>query len=124
MVNERSSVSVSLLVVAAYAFVIGLLLFVVPSFVFFVFGFGQVLDAWPRVAGALAVAISLLYAYCGWSDSRTFARASILGRSVVALALLGLVIVGLLRWTALLFTLLDGGTAVWTYVALRNMPRG
>jgi hypothetical protein len=118
--NRRASLSV--LVFGTYLVVLGLTLLLAPNLLLGLFGIPRTDEVWVRILGVVLVVIGYYQIQAGRNRSDWFMRASVLGRTGIALTLFGLVATGAAPLVIALFGAVDLAGAMWTAYALGRAP--
>lgn len=119
----RSRASITVVVAGCYLLVGGLGLILIPGPLLAALGIATPTDFWPRLVGGIVVEMAVLYLLAGRADSRSFATASIVARTWIAILLVALVISRRLGPVGLLVPVLDAAGAAWTWSTLRSEHR-
>lgn len=90
--NQRARLSV--LVFGTYLVGLGLTLLLVPNVLLGIFGIPRTDEVWVRILGSVLTVIGYYQIQAGRTGSEWFMRASVLGRTGIALTLFGLVAAG------------------------------
>lgn len=110
----------TLYVFAWYLAVVSLTLLFAPNLLLRVMGMATTTEVWIRVAGMLVALLAVYYYVAARVDApRPMMYATVLGRFTVPLFFLSFILAGWVEWPLILFGLVDGITAMWTWSALR-----
>ena len=118
--NRRASLSV--LVFGTYLVGLGLTLLIAPNLLLGIFGIPRTDEVWVRILGVVLAVIGYYQIQAGRNRSDWFMRASVLGRTGIALTLFGLVAAGVAPLVIALFGAVDLAGAMWTAYALDRAP--
>ena len=116
IMGERTRTS--LWVFGAYAFIMGLVLLLVPERVLPVFGFTEVSGSWVDVLGFVLCCSAYYYIQAGLSGIEGFARLTVHTRVIAPVVLLVLLAAGKVDHMVLLFGIGDALGGVWTGIAI------
>lgn len=105
-----------------YMALIGVILVLAPNALLGLVGLPRTDEVWLRVLGMFMVIMSYYYYRTAVSESTAFFRATVRGRTVMALFLTGLAVTGVTGWVLILFGLAELAGAVATALALRAHP--
>ncbi len=103
-----------------YLALVGLQLLFVPQLIFDLFQLGEVKDVWIRVVGILVLCIGYYYIQTGHKGVKEFYPFTVMARTFVFIAFVGLVGLKLVAPTLLIFGAVDLIGAIWTWYALRT----
>ena len=110
----------SLLVFGTYLVGLGLTLVLAPNVLLPIFGLPRTDEVWVRILGAVMTVIGYYQIQGGRSGSEWFMRASVVGRTGIAITLFGLVATGIAPPVIALFGAVDLAGALWTGYSLRH----
>ncbi len=102
-----------------YLAAVSLSLLLVPNLVLPLFGLPETTEVWIRVAGMLAGFLALYYYVVARTESRPVMWASVLARMSVPAFFAVFIIAGWVDWPLILFGVVDGAAALWTWRELR-----
>lgn len=106
---------------AAYLWVLGALLLLVPALVLSPFGIPAPDDVWIRVVGVLVINIGSYYWFGARDDQPRFLLATVYARIFVLVAFIGFAVAGLAPPMLIAFGAIDALGALWTGWALRRV---
>ena len=113
----------TMLVFGIYLVGLGLILLIVPNTLRVLFGFPPTDEPWIRVVGFLVLLLALYYVNAAQEELTPFFRWTVYGRAAVILVFTAFVLLGLARWTLIVFGAADLLGALWTGWALRTAER-
>ncbi len=102
-----------------YMMGMGLALVFIPNFTIGLLGFAPSTDVWIRMLGLLALVAGGYYYYSAGFELLPFFRATVVGRVVFTLGEVAFVLLGLAPAALLLFAVVEGAGALYTFYALR-----
>lgn len=105
-----------------YLLILGITLTVMPNFLLTTFELGETNEIWIRVLGAVVFNIGLYYVFMAPANHTLFLSLSIYTRMLI---LFWFIVFVILEWAPIqliLFGLVDGAGALWTYLTLRKTP--
>lgn len=103
-----------------YLIAVGVSLLAVPNLMLPLFMLPTTTEVWIRVVGMLTAFLGIYYRVGAASESVPFLWATTLIRASVPGFLLVFVLAGWAEWPLLLFGVVDGVGAAWTWRALRS----
>lgn len=115
---HRDATSISLLVFGAYAFIMGLVLLILPEQVLPFFEFAENTGTWVHVLGFVLCCAAYYYLWAGRSGNKAFARLTVHTRLASPLVMLALLTWGKVDHMVLLFGIVDALGGVWTAATL------
>lgn len=108
----------SVLVWAAYVYVLGAVLLVVPNVLLGLFGIAETEEVWIRIVGMTVIIFGILYTGAVRADARDLYLASVVGRGFAVVVLVSLAMTTG-PWQLVLFAAVDAAGATWTWLGLR-----
>lgn len=114
----------SIFVFGIYLVIAGLGFLLVPNLMLSMVGLPTTTEVWIRVLGLIVTIVGAYYLYLGRLNDTLFFRVTIPGRFAVVAGLLALVFLDLAGPQLLIFAVLDGTGAVWTWYSLRMVTEG
>ena len=114
-----SSAARSIFIFAAYLWVIGAILVLVPNALLSLFGMAETDEVWIRVVGMLVLLLGYYYQGAAREESTTFIRRTVVARYSVLVFFLAFVVLKLASPILLVFGVVDALAATWTALALR-----
>lgn len=115
-----SRAATSLFVFAIYLIGLGLILLLVPNFLFGLFGFPATSEIWIRVVGVLLLILAYYYILVSRAEFRPFMVATVYARASVIVFFAAFVLLNLAQPTLILFGAIDLLAAAWTWWALKQ----
>ncbi|MEQ8423986.1 MAG: hypothetical protein RIA63_04700 [Cyclobacteriaceae bacterium] len=103
-----------------YLLILGITLTVVPNVLLSTFQLGETNEIWIRVLGAVVFNIGLYYVFMAPANHALFLTLSVYTRMLVLFWFIVFVTLGWAPVQLVLFGLVDGAGAVWTYLSLRK----
>jgi hypothetical protein len=97
-----------------------LTLLLAPNVLLAIFGIPRTDEVWVRILGVVLAVIGYYQIQAGRTGSDWFMRASVLGRTGIAMTLFGLVATGAAPPVIALFGAVDLAGALWTAYSLRH----
>lgn len=114
-----SAATLSMAVWAAYVFVLGGVVLLVPNILLSVLGIAETDEVWIRVVGLLLIGYGLYY----WTAIRAGFRPLYVMSAWFRFALVAVLVVLAIAigpWQLVLFAVVDFLGGLWTYIALRS----
>jgi len=112
----------SVFVFGLYLLVLGIVLLVVPNFLFGMFAIPSTTEVWIRVVGMLVLFLGFYYTQAARKEMTDFFRWTVYLRSTVIIFFVVFVLLDLVSSQLILFGVIDLLGAIWTGLALRS-PR-
>jgi hypothetical protein len=116
-----SRAALSAFVWGVYLIVAGLGFLLMPNFVLPLLGFATTAEGWVQVLGLLVAILGFYYFYSARWNVVPFFQLSVAGRFAFMAGCIGLAISGSMSPLLLIFGVLDGIGAIWTWLSLRGM---
>ncbi len=110
-------------VFAAYLFVVGTVLVIVPNLLLALFGLASTSEVWIRLVGVLAFNIGIFAWIAATHEDRNFLVASVHTRVVFFAAVTAFAMLGLASPVLILFGVTDLLGGMWTHFALKADAR-
>lgn len=118
-----SSAARTIVAFGLYMALVGAILVAVPNVLLTLVGLPPTAEAWIRVLGMFMVIVAYYYYRTALSEATEFFRATVYGRTAMALFLTGLAVSGMTGPVLVLFGLAELAGAVATALALRGGTR-
>jgi hypothetical protein len=115
-----SSSALSILVFGAYLVVVGAMLVVAPNVLLSLFGVPSTQEVWIRILGIVVFVFGLYFVQASREGVTAFFRWTVWGRSIVVVAFVVFVALGMAPRVLVLFAAIDAAGALWTALALRG----
>jgi|SRR5688572_19799867 hypothetical protein len=106
-----------------YMALTGLTLVIAPNVLLELLGLPPTTEAWLRILGMFMIIVAYYYYRTAVSEATEFFRATVHGRTTMALFLTGLAVTGMTGSVLVLLGLVELAGAVATALALRSSPR-
>lgn len=103
-----------------YVLIVGLTLLLVPNTLLQIFSLEITTEVWIRVVGMLVLMLGVYYLTAAKYNYLPFFQMTVYMRVSVLLFFAAFVLLGLVKWTLLLFALVDLLGAAWTHLALKK----
>ncbi len=103
-----------------YLLMLGITLTVSPNFLLSLFQIAETNEIWIRVLGAVVFNLGLYYTLMAPTNNVLFLTLSVYTRGLILLWFVVFVVLGWVPMTLILFGLVDGAGATWTYLTLRK----
>ncbi len=103
-----------------YLLILGITLTVMPNFLLGTFQIAETNEIWIRVLGAIVFNIGLYYIFMAPTNHVLFLTLSVYTRMLVLFWFVVFVMLGWAPVQLILFGLVDGAGAMWTYLAIRK----
>jgi len=103
-----------------YLLITGITLIVAPNFLLSLFQIEATSEIWIRVLGAVVTDIGFLYVYMAPANHTLFLTLTVFARFSILVWFTAFALLGWAPTQLVLFGLIDGAGAAWTYVALKN----
>ncbi len=103
-----------------YLLILGITLTVMPNFLLGTFQIAETNEIWIRVLGAIVFNIGLYYVFMAPANHVLFLTLSVYTRMLVLFWFVVFVMLGWAPVQLILFGLIDGAGAMWTYLAIRK----
>jgi hypothetical protein len=103
-----------------YLLITGITLIVVPNFLLSLFQIEATSEIWIRVLGAVVIDIGFLYVYMAPANHTLFLTLTVFARYSILVWFTAFALLGWAPTQLVLFGLIDGAGATWTYLALKN----
>jgi hypothetical protein len=114
-----SSAARSVYVFGIYLLVLGGFAMGAPNTLLAVLGLEPTTEPWIRILGVVVMAVGMLDVACARSEQVGFFRATVSTRIFALVAFVAFVALGIAPQILILFGLVDGMGALWTFMALR-----
>ncbi len=118
--HTMTPASKSLYYFGFYLLVTGISLIVAPNLILSLMGIPETTEVWIRVLGTVVIAIGLYYVFMAPANSALFLMLSVYARTSILVWFIVFVLLGWAPVQLILFGLVDGAGAAWTYMALRK----
>ena len=102
-----------------YLLVMGTALLVSPNTLLGLFALGATTEVWIRVVGMLVVILGVYYRAAAAAELTPFFLVTVLARASVPVFFIVFVLAGWAEWPLVLFGIVDGAGALWTWRALQ-----
>jgi hypothetical protein len=112
----------SLYIHGAYLVILGSILIGSPNTMLSLVGLAPTSEPWIHVLGIAVMGMGMLFMASARAQETAFIRATIWVRVFALIAFTALVLFRVAPPVVVLFGLVDGAAAAWTYVALRQEP--
>ncbi len=103
----------------AYVAILGVVLLIAPNSLLSVFRIAATREVWIRVLGAVVFYLGVLYWYAASSEAGSLFRATVATRTLVLVAFVAFVALGMVAPILILFGAVDFAGALWTAWAIR-----
>ena len=103
-----------------YLLITGITLIVAPNFLLSLFQIEATTEIWIRVLGAVVTDVGFLYVYMAPANHTLFLTLTVFARYSILLWFTSFVLLGWAPTQLVIFGLIDGAGATWTYFELRN----
>ena len=103
-----------------YLLILGITLTVVPNILLATFQLMETSEIWIRVLGVVVFNIGIYYVFMAPADHTLFLTLSVYTRFLILFWFVVFVILGWAPPQLILFGLVDGAGATWTYLTLRK----
>jgi hypothetical protein len=103
-----------------YLLITGITLMVSPNFLLSLFRIEPTSEIWIRVLGAVIVDIGFLYIYMASANHTLFLTLTVFARFSILIWFTVFVFLGWAPTQLIIFGLIDGAGATWTYISLKN----
>lgn len=103
-----------------YLLILGITLTVVPNFLLATFQIAETQEIWIRVLGAVVFNIGIYYIFMAPANHALFLLLSVYTRLLILFWFVVFVVLGWAPVQLILFGLVDGAGATWTYLTLRK----
>lgn len=111
--------AISCAVFGVYLVVAGAGFLFIPNMILPIFRLPTTTEVWIRALGLVVAVLGGYYLYFARQNVVPFFRATVPGRLVVAFGLVAFVILDLSGPALLMFAILDGAGAIWTWSSMR-----
>jgi len=115
-----SSAARSILAFGVYLVVVGAILVVAPNVLLSLFGVPSTQEVWIRILGIVVFVFGLYFVQASRERVTAFFRWTVWGRSIVVVAFVAFVALGMAPPVLILFAAIDAGGALWTALTLRG----
>ena len=102
-----------------YIVILGMVLVFAPNVLLSIFRVPETREVWIRVLGIVVFDLGVLYWYAGQSEAGSLFRATIATRTLVLVAFVVFVALGMVAPVVILFGAVDFGGGLWTAWAIR-----
>jgi hypothetical protein len=110
----------SILAFGLYLVVVGAMLVVAPNVLLSLFGVPSTQEVWIRILGIVVFVFGLYFVQASREGVTAFFRWTVWGRSIVVVAFVVFVALGMAPRVLVLFAAIDAAGALWTALALRG----
>ena len=115
-----SRAATSMLVFGVYLIVLGSVLILAPNVLLGIFGIAPTNEVWIRILGVVVLALGLYDCAAARQEVIPYFRWTVWGRALVVVSLISFVALTLAPPVLLVFGVIDGLGATWTWAALRR----